>query len=568
MRNIFLFFIIFLRLALYGQNGKEMFNIELIDVTGAPIAYASVSVGGGQMYLTNEDGKCGFIHQTDNGQVKLSISHVAYESIDTILQPSTFIHQIILNSRTLETVEVVTSRLNRVTSIDGATQLSRGFVDLIPSMTGSSNFTMALKTLPGVQTSYDFSSGYVVRGGDLDQNQVLIDNVYLYNLNHIGGIFPVVNNEILKSVNFYSGPIPSHLGGRLSSFTVLETRTPNALERKTKFRVGLLDADVTLDIPIVKNKLSLFTSNRFVHFMPLLLASDILYRTKTVSSSVNLGFYDTYNKMVYQVNDRLNFKALFYKNKDYFQFKENGNDLSETKDRNSWGNTAFNLTSNYLISKRMSIRNSFYFTRYSRLGESVQIKKLNEQQDSIIDFSSTSGYINDYTLQSNIEYVVPKGKIVAGINWLNREIVPSKFYSKNSINTKLLFEVLRLREYGFFTHIYQNFNTKFRMDWGLRFNLAKGSNFQYLNYEPRINFIYNISEQLSANLAYSKTVQSVFQAGGGLTGINDEYWFQVNDKIKPQIAHIYSLAFDYKFSKFNMKSGMFYKKMDKWKWCC
>ena len=554
-------FIVFLPFSLFCQTLNQIFNLELSDGQGSPIAYASVYVEGDQIYLTNEEGKCGFIFQSASDFVKISISHVAYESMDTCLQFIPRAHKITLNNRTLETVEIIKTRLNSFTSVDGATQLSRGFVELIPSATGSSNFTMALKTLPGVQTSYDFSSGFVVRGGDLDQNQVLIDNVYLYNLNHIGGLFPIVNNEILKSVNFYNGPIPSHLGGRISSFTVLETRTPNLQYRSTKIRIGQLDADFTLDIPIIKNKLSFFTSNRLVHFMPFLLASDILYKSNVVTSSVNLGFYDSYNKLIYQANDKLNFKILFYKNQDYYLLKENGNNNSEEKSRNNWGNTAINLASIYQVSNKLSIKNCLYFTRYSRLGEIEQLKNITGKVDSIINFSSTSGFINDFTLQSNLEYIIPKGKAVAGIHLLNREIIPSKFIAKNSSGTTLNFDKLHLNEYGLFAHFYKNITKNLQMDGGLRTILSKGNGFKYFNFEPRANLVYKIKNHLSSNLAFTKTTQSVFQAGGGLTGINDEYWFQVNEKIKPQIAYIYSSGFNYTAPEFTVKSIIFYKDM-------
>ena len=52
-----------------------------------------------------------------------------------------------------------------------------------------------IQSLPGVLTTSEFSTGLVIRGGNTDQNLILLDGITVYNPSHLGGIFS----------NFYCG---------------------------------------------------------------------------------------------------------------------------------------------------------------------------------------------------------------------------------------------------------------------------------------------------------------------------------------------------------------------------
>jgi len=44
--------------------------------------------------------------------------------------------------------------------------------------------------MPGVQATSEGSSGFSVRGGNPDQNLILLDEVIVYNAGHMLGFFP------------------------------------------------------------------------------------------------------------------------------------------------------------------------------------------------------------------------------------------------------------------------------------------------------------------------------------------------------------------------------------------
>jgi len=63
----------------------------------------------------------------------------------------------------------------------------------IPSIMGEADIMKIALTLPGVQTVGEGAAGFNVRGGSADQNLVLLNDVTVYNTNHLFGFFSVFN---------------------------------------------------------------------------------------------------------------------------------------------------------------------------------------------------------------------------------------------------------------------------------------------------------------------------------------------------------------------------------------
>jgi len=81
----------------------------------------------------------------------------------------------------------------------------------------------AVQMLPGVEARSDYTAGFNVRGGENDQNLVLIDGFPIYNPYHLGGVFSTFIDPTVGRVDLLRGSLPSQYGGRLSS--VLDVRS-------------------------------------------------------------------------------------------------------------------------------------------------------------------------------------------------------------------------------------------------------------------------------------------------------------------------------------------------------
>ena len=74
-----------------------------------------------------------------------------------------------------------------------------------------------VQLLPGVEARNDFSTGFNVRGGESDQNLILLDGYPIYNPFHLGGLFSTFIDPTVGDVTLMTGGFPSRYGGRLSA---------------------------------------------------------------------------------------------------------------------------------------------------------------------------------------------------------------------------------------------------------------------------------------------------------------------------------------------------------------
>ncbi|MEX2153082.1 MAG: TonB-dependent receptor plug domain-containing protein [Gemmatimonadaceae bacterium] len=86
-----------------------------------------------------------------------------------------------------------------------------------PRFFGEADVLRAVRALPGVNAHNDYSVGMNVRGGEADQNLVLLDGYPVYNPFHMGGLFGAFVEPMVDRVDFLTGAFPATYGGRLSS---------------------------------------------------------------------------------------------------------------------------------------------------------------------------------------------------------------------------------------------------------------------------------------------------------------------------------------------------------------
>src|SRR6218665_2285055 len=118
------------------------------------------------------------------------------------------------------TAEKADANVNR--TIMGVEKLSGKTLKKLPNLMGEADVIRSIMLLPGVSTVGEGASGFNVRGGNVDQNLVLLDGVPLFNTSHLFGFFTAFNADMVQDISLFKGGIPSMYGGRASS--VLDVR--------------------------------------------------------------------------------------------------------------------------------------------------------------------------------------------------------------------------------------------------------------------------------------------------------------------------------------------------------
>jgi hypothetical protein len=218
----------------------------------------------------------------------------------------------------------------------GVEHLSIREAKLLPALFGEVDILKTLQLKPGVQSGGEGSSGLFVRGGSSDQNLVLVDNVVVYNPNHLFGLFSVFNSDAVQSVDLYKAGFPAQFGGRLSSVVDVKLREGDRSKFVTTGGIGLISSRLTFEGPIQKGKGSFIVSGRRTYFDVFTRALNRANEGKEDYSPIpDYYFYDFNAKGNYTLGEKDQLYLTGYLGRDVFGFTSpNGFQAQFT-----WGNT-------------------------------------------------------------------------------------------------------------------------------------------------------------------------------------------------------------------------------------
>ncbi len=201
------------------------------------------------------------------GRYQISFSYLGYrEQVETVDLHANAILEADLEEVSLEAgeVEIVASspesdlRNNQLSEFS----FSQKTLAKLPGFAGNLDVIRALQAVPGIQTFGDGSSLYYVRGGNSDQNLMLIDEVPVYNPSHLFGFFSAFSPDAINDVQVYKGDFPSKYGGRLSSVIDIKAKEGNMKRFGISGNIGPYASNISLQGPVFKNRVSFFISGR------------------------------------------------------------------------------------------------------------------------------------------------------------------------------------------------------------------------------------------------------------------------------------------------------------------
>ncbi len=196
----------------------------------------------------------------------------------------------------------------------GVSKMSMKTIEQMPSFMGEVDVMKSLLMLPGVSTVGEGTTGLNVRGGNIDQNLILLDDAPVFNSSHLMGLFSVFNPDMVKDVTFYRGAIPAQYGSRVSSVLDIKIRNPETERLKVQGGVGLISNRLLLEGPIGGDKLSFLIGGR-ASFSDYLLK---LSPNKSIQDT-RANFYDITGKLLYKLNDNNKLQVSFYRAHDGFK---------------------------------------------------------------------------------------------------------------------------------------------------------------------------------------------------------------------------------------------------------
>lgn len=512
---IFLFFLIGINKAQIRISGN-VFD----SVSNKSIAVATITIDKQRSQVSDSNGHFNFV--TDPGRHSIKVTAVGYflkvihftTKTDTTLNfflPTDFfqMQDIIISSKKED------ANVNMVQM--GQVQVNMAQLKKAPLVLGEADIFRSLLLQPGVTTVGEGAAGYNVRGGNVDQNLVLLDGAPLFNTFHLLGFFSAINPDLVQNATLFKGNIPAEYGGRVSSLLLMNTRAGNPERPALSGSINPFSIHLNASAPVVKNKLTISGGAR-VAFPDYILG---LFPTYIKNSSA--FFYDANLKLQYKINNNQSISVSAYHSYDKFNFP--GDTLY------SWNSS----TASFLYAGKLA-------------------KYLNASVAAVYSVNHAENHSEDknfeYKLNTSVQYREAKAQlwyaknsifeIRGGASTGKYEIQPGDF-GPNSANSNVG-EIHIQREYGRESSFF--LSTSYEPLSGLGFEAGiRYSSYQFLG--PSMQYTYDPSQPKSKETITDSNYYGKGQVINSYAGWEPRLSVKVNLSSNSSIKLSYNRAYQY-----------------------
>ena len=244
---VFLFsFFAFCNENIFAQNDAVLSG-TITDSAGKPMEGANISLFGLPVgTMSGADGK--YSLSVPAGQIKIIFSYAGLKTDSFDLKLKAGEKRTInrtMKSSTTQLPEVVVKE-SSVRTLN-MTSIPPKLLSHIP--TPNQSVIDIIKTMPGVSSSNELSSGYSVRGGNYDENLVYVNDIEIYRpfLVRSGqqeGL-SFTNSDMVSSIYFSAGGFDAVYGDKMSSVLDIQYRKPE--KSGGAFNFSLLGGSLELE---------------------------------------------------------------------------------------------------------------------------------------------------------------------------------------------------------------------------------------------------------------------------------------------------------------------------------
>ena len=453
----------------------------------------------------------------------LMATYVGYKTFTIHVRPKrdTTIQLALEGTFQLEEV-IVTDRFNEL--LNNA-QMSNHVVSVQavkqnPALLGEGDLCKTLQTLPGIKMGLDGTSTLYVRGGNADQNLMLLDGVPVYNSEHALGLFSIVNEDAVNHMEMIKGNFHARYAGRLSSILDIRMREGNTKKIQTQATVSPISAKVAVDGPVSKNT-SFLVSYR--HAFPSIWLEPLLDMDDL---TVNYYFMDFYGKINTKIDAKNQLFLSIYKGGDGLKYSQGDSSVYSSL-KTVWGNTLGTLRWNRLWNPHLFSNTTISYSRYNYRNIVNTEEAYRGYRSALFDVSAKTEF--EYFTRANHE-------IVFGIQATRHHFSPRTFQI-DAIQDEVSQKATAI-ESGVY------FESDFKIHSSLRARAGCHlSGFTYnqrttVSPQPRFSLHYLITPKVGLSASYSRMTQYLYNLANSAGSFPSDLWMPGNDKLKPQFSEI------------------------------
>ncbi|MEJ7557306.1 MAG: TonB-dependent receptor [Pedobacter sp.] len=526
-------------------NGEELI--------GATVQIQELRVG----IATNQYGF--YSLSVPEGDYKMLISYAGYQTQQLSLHLDRDVHddiELFLQNNRLEEVVINKSTQTPNPILMNEQNFSIKQLNSAPYYLGETDVLKRLQMQNGIKAISEGSSGLFVRGGNADQNLILLDEAIVYNPSHLYGLVSVFNSDAVNNVQLYRDYMPANYGGRLSSVIVNRMTEGNSKEHHVTGGINLMSARLSAEGPLVADKGSFLVAYRR-SLLDVFQNKFKLFNPRSV-------YYDINAKANYKINTSNSLFYSIYYGKDHL--------LSEESFANDWGNVTSTLRWNHLLNSSVFLNVSAIYSNYNNL--------LDLNADTLSQKSQWSTAVKDLTLKADYTYYrTPNNQIKFGAAATYHRFMPGESYRLQEPEYNIPRD--KSVESALYFTQQLNFKDAFEINYGLRlggfYNVQERRNVYdqtgnqikadetsvFVNPEPRINISYlpannqRVFVSYNLNYQYLQLIQTSTLAFSSL-----EPWVPASRKNRPQRSNHVSLGYRFAPEKYIFSATGYVKRLD------
>jgi len=361
-----------------GKNSEPL--------TGAIIFHPQTGIG------TTSNSSGNYELDLPTGDHTLQVSFMGYEVLSQkikLIENGTADFELFEESHNLDEVTITGDDTKASKAQMSMVKVNSKILKELPVLMGEADIIKSVIMMPGVQSVGEMSSGFNVRGGNNDQNLILMDGAPVFNTSHLFGFFSMINPDAVKDVTLFKGGIPASYGERISSIMDVQLKEGNTKAIRFYGGIGLINSRFTLEGPFSKKKKSTFLIGGRSTY------SDWIMRQSKNEQFINsvANFYDVNATLNLVLGTNNTLKLMGYISNDVFNL--NSNSLY------NYGNIIASANWKVNISKSLISNLNLAYSKYDF--------KLDQDDDYIAE--------DDYRLKTGLEY----GSMKYIMSWLPNE---------------------------------------------------------------------------------------------------------------------------------------------------
>jgi hypothetical protein len=534
----------------------RVFNGKIGDpLSGAAVYCPGLKKG------TTTDNKGGFVLDLPTGEHMLQFSYMGFQSSYLkirLIEDGKLDFDLFEESHPIDEITITGQAADLPRSQAGMVRMSSKEIKQLPALMGETDILKGLTLYAGVQSVGELSSGYNVRGGNTDQNLMLVTGSPLFNSSHLFGFLSSINPDVVDGFRLFKGGMPARFGERIASVMEVDLKEGNQEMIRYYGGIGLINSRLTIDGPITKNRKLTFVAGGRSSYSNWILKTipDLnLSQSKT-------NFYDVSGNAVFRFNSRNKATLSGYVSNDEFSTSS----TSVNRYGNILGN--FNLATGF--SENLNGNLLLSYSNYSfRLTDYAVNKPLESYYlDNNINYISGGYHINFHPH--------PLHRLEFGVKGINYSINPGRVepVEKNTLIQSRLMDSEYGNEWAVYVSDDAGILPFFSICYGLRFShfgnygqrivylydeseprlpefvtdslLFSGKRIikTYSGFEPRISMNYDLNSTSVLKLSYQRTRQYIFQLSNNAVISPAETWKTCDFYLKPLISDQFSLAYE------------------------